>query len=73
MIIYVKVIPNARTESIVFHSNNMFTVKVSVSAIEGRANVKVIDVLAKHFNISKKRVLIKNPLSRKKIIEIVGL
>ena len=73
MIINVKVIPNAHTESIIFHSDNTLSVKVRAPAIEGKANTRVVAILAEHFNVPKRRVLIKNPLSRKKIIEIVGL
>ena len=73
MIIHVRVIPNARSESIDLVKANEYKIKVNKPAFEGRANIRVIEMLAEHFKIAKKDILIKNPLSRKKIIEIKGL
>ncbi len=73
MIIHVKVIPNAKTEGIAVTKEGEYKIKVSAQAFEGRANARLTEMLAKHFKVPKSAISIKNPLSRKKIIEIKGL
>ena len=48
-----------------------FLVRVTAPPIEGRANKAVIELLAKHFKISKSKVdIIKGVASRIKIIDV---
>lgn len=70
MKISVKVKPNSRIESIKEISENEFIVCVKEPAREGKANFKVIKLVAKKFGVSSKNVKIKNPSSRKKLVEI---
>lgn len=69
MIIYVKVHPGSKKEDIVLN-NGIYEVWINERAENGKANYRLIEVLSKEFNVNKKRIFIKNPLSRKKIVEI---
>jgi uncharacterized protein YggU (UPF0235/DUF167 family) len=71
MIILVKVKPGSKEEKIDKISDNSYVVFVKERAIKGAANLKLIKLLAKEFKVSQKSIIIKNPNSRKKIIEIV--
>ncbi len=71
MKITVKVIPNAAKNEVIKESDTVFKVKVNAPAREGRANKKLIEVLSKHFRVSKSSVIIsRGTSSRNKIIEI---
>lgn len=73
MIIQVKVIPGSRDEGIEVIGDKEYKIKVKERPEKGKANARVIDLIAKHFEISKKDVVIKNPTSRKKIVELIRL
>ncbi len=70
MRIKVKVIPNAKLNKI-DKVDDVYLVRVTAPPIEGRANKAVIELLAKHFKISKSKVdIIKGVASRIKIIDV---
>jgi uncharacterized protein YggU (UPF0235/DUF167 family) len=53
-------------------SENSFEVKVSAAPEKGKANAKVIEVLAKHLGISKSKInIISGNTFKEKIIEIL--
>jgi uncharacterized protein (TIGR00251 family) len=68
--IRVNVKPNSKTEELT-HEGDNFTIRVKEPAREGKANLAVIKLLARHFGIPRSRVRILSGLkSRNKIIEI---
>lgn len=70
MKITVKVKPNSRENSIKKLDNGSFEVKVSVPPEKGKANQRVIELLAKELKIAKSRItLIKGETSKEKLFE----
>lgn len=68
MKITVKVKPNARENSIKQVENGNYEVRVSVPPEKGKANEKVIELLAKELKIAKSRIsLIRGESSREKL------
>ena len=70
MIIYVKVKPGSLKNGIEECSDGTYLIYTKERALDGRANIIVIKMLAKKFNFLFVDIHIKNPKSRKKIIEI---
>ncbi len=70
MIIKVRVKPGSKEESIEEVSPREYYIRLKEKAEDGKANKKLINLLAKEFNISYKAIKIKNPKSRSKLIEI---
>lgn len=71
MIVYVKVKPGAKEEKIEKISENEFIISIKQRAEKGKANAELVRIIAKEFGVSSKKVEIKNPSSRKKIVEIL--
>ena len=72
MLIRVYVTPNAKKPSVVKTSKDYFEVRVDERATDGRANKRLLEILAEHFNIPKSRVtILKGARSRNKILEVV--
>ena len=71
MIIRVNVRPSAREEKIEKISDAEYCVSVKEPPLKGKANLAVIKALAKEFGVSAFKVRIKNPNSRKKVVEII--
>jgi len=70
MIIKVKVKPNSKEDSIK-QEGGIYKINLKERAEEGRANIELIKLLAKHFKISSSNIRIKSGLtSKNKIIEI---
>ena len=70
MKIQVKVKPNSRTEE-VNREGDSYIVRVKEPPREGKANLAVVKLLAKHFSVPKSHVRIVSGLtSRAKVIEI---
>lgn len=70
MIINVKVKPNSKEDKIEKTGENEFIIHVKEPAEDNKANIKVINLLSKEFGVSFRKIMIKNPRSRDKIIEI---
>jgi len=69
--ISVRVKPNSRVEGVVTSDDGVVTVRVAAPPAEGKANERLISLLAAHFNVPKSRISIKRGASgRKKIVEI---
>lgn len=69
MKIFVKVIPNSKKSEVINLGNDHFKVKVDAAAEDGKANKRLIKILAEYFNIPKSNLLItKGMKSREKII-----
>lgn len=70
MILKVKVKPNANENKFDKIKDNEYIAYLKEKAEKGRANLALIKLIAKEFNVSFKNVKIKTPISRNKIIEI---
>lgn len=70
MIIKVKVKPNAREERFEKISDFEYEIDVREPAEDNKANNKVINILAKELGEDWKKIHVKNPKSRMKIIEL---
>jgi len=72
MKITVKVIPNAKQAEVLEESENNFRVKVDAPPKEGKANKRLIEVLAQYFDVAKSKIkIVKGEKSRQKIVEII--
>ncbi len=71
MLIRVKVFPNSKKEEIIKKSNGSFRAFVKEKPIKGLANRRVIEVLARHFNVPQSKIrLIKGFKQRNKIFGV---
>ena len=75
MILHVSVIPNAkhekREQQTDLLGNTVYKVRLTVPPIDGKANDALIGFLAKQYNVSKSRVIIrKGKTSRLKLVEV---
>jgi len=73
MIINVKVKPNSKREAIEKIDKVSYLVSVKVPARDGKANSKLIKILAREFGVNLNAIKIKSPFSQKKIVEIRGI
>jgi len=70
MKIRVKVVPNSKVEGVIKEGDG-FLVRVKEPAKEGKANRAVIKLMAEHFEVSQRQVIILSGFrSRSKIIEV---
>ena len=70
MIIKVKVKPNSRNQSIE-QEEELYKINLKERAEEGRANIELLKLLAKHFKVSSSNIRIKSGLtSKNKILEV---
>jgi uncharacterized protein (TIGR00251 family) len=71
MKIRVVVKPNARVEKVIMLPDGSYAVHVHAPAIEGRANERLVEVLASHFNKRKSGVaVVAGHRGKHKIVEI---
>ncbi len=72
MKIKVKVKPNSKKEIVQRQEDGSYLVRVNTPPVEGKANKKVIELLAKFFKTAKSNiVLCSGPKSRVKTLEII--
>lgn len=74
MKISVKIKPNSRhREEVVANDDGSLTIYIKASAIEGRANLAAVKLVAKYYGVAPSRVkLVRGVTSRNKIFEIAG-
>lgn len=70
MKIYVNVKPNSKKETLEKISDNEYNADLKEPPKNNKANISLINILAKYFKKNPKDMKIKNPKSRSKIIEI---
>jgi uncharacterized protein YggU (UPF0235/DUF167 family) len=70
MIVYANVKPGAKEERIKRISENEFNIWVEERAEDNKANVRVMNILAKALGVNAKSITIKTPKSRRKIIKV---
>jgi uncharacterized protein (TIGR00251 family) len=69
--ITVQVKPNARKDEVVVRQDGIYVVKVSVPPIEGRANERLIEILAAYFKKPKRSIqILVGAHGKNKIVEI---
>ena len=69
--IWVTVKPQARKEEVAELAAGEYRVSVHAPTQEGRANEAVIELLARHFSMSKTRVkIVRGQSARRKLIEL---
>ncbi len=72
MLIRVYVTPNAREAGVVRVSEDYFEVRVDERAVGGRANKRLLEILAEHFKVPKSRItILRGTKTRNKTIQIV--
>lgn len=72
MFITVKAVTNAAKNQVIQKSKGNYIVKVTATAERGKANKKMIQLLAGYFGVSKLNVsIVKGKYSSKKIINII--
>ncbi len=73
MLIRVHVTPNAREVSVTKVDESVFEVRVDERAIHGRANKRLLEIMAKHLGVPKSKVfIVRGAKTRDKIIEVVS-
>ena len=72
MIINVKTIPGAK-KNFFKEENGIYKIYLTAPAVEGKANVALIEYLADHFNVKKSQIeIIKGLKSRNKTVNITA-
>jgi uncharacterized protein (TIGR00251 family) len=72
MLIRVYVTPNAKQWRVVRVSEDYLEVWVDERAVGGRANKRLVEILAEHFKVSKSRIIIvRGTRSRDKIVQVI--
>ena len=73
MEISVTVVPNAREPEITSLGGHRYKAKVDAPAVDGKANKRLIGLLAEHFNVRGSRIRITSGMrSRNKVVEVDG-
>ncbi|MBI2483525.1 DUF167 domain-containing protein [Candidatus Uhrbacteria bacterium] len=71
MRIEVTVRPNARVARVVSCGDGEYRVDVDVPALHGRANERLLEILAEHFQVRRWQIqILRGTMSREKLIEI---
>lgn len=67
--------PNSRhREEVVVNDDGSLTIYIKAPAIEGRANVAAMKLLAKHFGVAPSKVkLVRGATSKHKVFEVDGV
>lgn len=71
MIIKVKVKPNSMEDKLEKKGDKEYYAEISEKAEDNKANIKLVNLLAKEFGVNFRKIKIKNPTSREKIVEII--
>jgi uncharacterized protein len=72
MLIKVYVTPNAKQSRLVKVSDDYFEVWVDERTVAGRANKRLSEILAKHFNVPKSKIsILRGTRSRDKTVQVI--
>jgi uncharacterized protein (TIGR00251 family) len=70
----VRVIPNARRTEFSGRRDGELVLRLNARAVEGKANKAAVEFIAKHFGISRSRViLVTGEKARHKVFELEGV
>ncbi|MBU0760553.1 MAG: DUF167 domain-containing protein [Nanoarchaeota archaeon] len=70
MILKIKVKPNSSRDSLEKISPTEYKAELKAPPQNNKANLALIKLLAKEFSVPQSKIKIKNPSSRKKVVEI---
>jgi uncharacterized protein (TIGR00251 family) len=71
MILSIRVVPNSKKLEIIKLSENNYKIKLDERALEGKANLRLIEVISNYLNVKKSSIkIIKGNKSRNKIVEV---
>ncbi len=71
-VISVKTIPNSKRVAIKKLEENNYSVRLDKPAVEGKANIRLIEVLADYFDVPKSSVeIVKGFRNREKVVSII--
>lgn len=71
MKVIVQVKPNSGRNEVVTAEDGSLIVRVTAPPVEGKANGKALELLARHFGVPKSRVrILRGAASRRKTVEI---
>lgn len=70
MIIHVNAKPGSFKKELIKIGENEYTAYLKKQPEKGKANIELIKMIARELGVSPREVHIKNPASRKKIVEI---
>ena len=69
--IEVLVVPNSRKAEVIKINDTSYKVKVDVPPVEGKANLRLVSILADYFKVHKSSItIVKGNLSKRKLVEI---
>ncbi len=72
MLLRVYVTPNAKEARVAKVSEDYYEVRVDERALDGRANKRLLEILAQHFKIQKSRItIVRGTKSRNKVIQVI--
>jgi len=74
MRIQVKTQPGAKKAEVIKLSEGDYKIRVNAKAIDGAANIRLIEILAEHFQVPFSAIrIVSGATSREKVIELIGL
>lgn len=72
-IIAIKVTPNAKANQIIGFVDNTLKVKIKAPAQEGKANIALVEFLAKSWGIPQRQIrILRGETTRNKTLEVTG-
>lgn len=72
MKIKVRVTPNAKVPMVTKNEDGSYHVKVNAQALDGKANKRLVEILAEHFDTKKSQIkIISGISSRNKLVEVI--
>jgi len=72
MLLRVFATPNANEARVDKVSDDHFEVRVDEMAVGGRANKRLLEILAEHFNVQKSRIsILKGTKTRNKLVQVI--
>ena len=72
MRISVRVIPRSKRNEVIPQGDNRYRVYLTAPPVEGKANDKLVEVLAEYFHVRMRKItIIKGESAREKVIEIL--
>ena len=71
MEINVKVVPNSHSSSVAKLDDGSYKIRVDASAVKGKANDRLIEMLSVHFGVPKSSIrIIRGAKSRNKVVYV---
>ncbi len=73
-LVNIKVITNAKKQEIILEADGSLKIKVTIVPEKGKANKKIIEILAKQLKISKKNItIVSGEFNNNKVVSINDL